>query len=270
MSRKNWPTEKIFNRLLKNKTLKTYWDNIAELRTRPNQNVFNIAAKLTQATDDKSKIIGLDVLQQLGNTPRFNQKETIDLHFKLLEQPQSNKVLKSIFHGIGHNNEELTKKQIAKLVEFEHHENVEVKYALISALSGIENSKAIQLLINFTTHKNSTIRNWSTFGLGSLIETDNRAIRNALWNNVLDTDFDTKSEAIMGLALRKDIRVKNVLITALENGNIGTLILEAITVIQHKDFLPLLEMNLQKTERDQSGWREALEETISVVRLSNT
>lgn len=266
MSRKKWTSEKIFNRLLNNKTQKTYWENISELRRRPNQYVFEKAYEFAKSDNDKQKIIGLYILQQLGFDPRYNKKQTVELHFELLEKTQSKNVLKSIFHGIGHNNDELSDKHILKLIDFKNVKDIDIKHALISALSGIENSKAINVLISFTKDKASSIRNWATFGIGNLIETDNIDIRNALWNRVNDDDFETKSEAIVGLANRKDKRIKNIIISELENGDYGTFLFEAILTIKDKDFLPLLNRNLEIAKNDKddikNGWVLALEGTI--------
>jgi len=270
MSREKWTSEKIFTRLLNNKTQKTYSENVSELRKRPNQNVYKKAYELAKSNVDNQKIIGLDILQQLGFEPRFNKKQTIALHFELLEEIQSDKVLKSIFHGIGHNNDELNEKQISKLVEFKTVKNTDIKHALISALSGIQNSKAINVLIDFTKDKTSSIRNWATFGIGTLIESDNLDIRNALWNRVNDDDFETKSEAIVGLANRKDKRIKNIIISELENGDYGTLLSEAILTIKDKDFLPLLNRNVEIAKKDKddikNGWVLALEGTIDELK----
>ncbi len=270
MSREKWTSEKIFNRLLNNKTQKTYWDNISELRKRPNQDVFEKAYEFAKSKNDKQKIIGLDILQQLGFEPRYNKKQTVELLFELLEKNQPENVLKSIFHGIGHNNDELSNKQISKLIEFKDLENIDVKHALISAISGIENLKAINVLIDFTKDKASSIRNWATFGIGNLIDSDNTDIRNALWDRVNDNDFETKSEAIVGLANRKDKRIKDIIISELENGDYGTLLFEAILTIKDKDFLPLLNRNLEIAKKDKddikNGWVLALEGTIDELK----
>ncbi len=267
MRRKNWTSEKILNRLLNNKTQKTYWDNISELRKRPNQEVFKKAYEFAKSDFDKQKIIGLDILQQLGFDPRYKKKETVELHFELLEEEQSDNVLKSIFHGIGHNNDELSDKQILKLLEFKNVKNTEVKHALISALLGIENTSTINVLIEFTKDKTASIRNWATFSIGSLTELDNTDIRNALWNRVNDPNFEIKSEAIVGLANRKDSRIKSIIIKELENGDYGILLFEAILIIKDQDFLPLLNKNLEvaKTNEDdiKNGWVPVLENTIN-------
>ncbi|MBL4706681.1 MAG: hypothetical protein JKY54_19280 [Flavobacteriales bacterium] len=271
MSRKNWPSEKIFARLLNNKTKKTYWDNISELRRRPDQSVFKKAHDLAKSNIDSHKIIGLDVLQQLGFAPRFNKNQTVQLHFELLAEPQSNKVFRSIFYGIGHNNDDLSKNQVSKLTEFKTLKDLDVKHALISAISGIENSNAINLLIEFTEHQTSSIRNWATFGIGTLIELDNREIRDALWKRVDDADFETKSEAIVGLANRKDMKVKEIIISELKNGNYGTLLFGAILTLDDKDFLPLLNEILKNAKISENnftnGWVLALEGTIQQLEI---
>ncbi len=270
MSREKWTSDKIFTRLLNNKTQKTYWENISELRKRPNQDVFEKAYEFAKSKNNKQKIIGLDILQQLGFNPRYNKTQTIELHFELLEKTQPNDVLKSIFHGIGHNNDELSDKHISKLIKFKDVNDIDVKHAFISALSGIEDSKAINVLIDFTKDKISSIRNWATFGIGTLIESDNIDIRNALWNRINDNDFETKSEAIVGLANRKDKRIKDIIISELENGNHRTLLFEAILTIKDKDFLPLLNRNLEIAKKDKNdiknGWVLVLERTIDELK----
>ena len=95
MGRKNWTSEKIFDRLVNNKSQKTYWNNISELRKRANEDIYNQAFKLSKSERDKKKIIGIDVLAQLGFDPRIGQKKTIELYFELLENKQSNKVPKN-------------------------------------------------------------------------------------------------------------------------------------------------------------------------------
>ncbi len=265
MSRKNWSSEKIFDRLLNNKTQKTYWDNISELRKRPSQSVFEKAFSLAKSNIDKEKIIGLNVLQQLGFDPRYNKKQMLDLHFELLDQKQSNKVLVAIFSGIGHNNDELSERQILKLTSFKNIQDGAVKFAMVSAFTGLEHSKAINTLIEFSKVDDPGIRNWSTFGIGTQIQSDSEAIRNALWDRVDDSDFETKNEAIFGLAKRKDKRVKSVILKELETGEFGTLLLEAIVELMDTDFLPLLKLNYEasKTEEDLSEfWIALLKETI--------
>ncbi|MVO09989.1 hypothetical protein GOQ30_12530 [Flavobacterium sp. TP390] len=245
MSRKKWTSEKIFTRLLNNRTQKTFWENIRELRNRPNKDVYDKAFKLASSEIEKEKIIGIYVLAQLGFDPRFQQDKTVDLYFKLLENEKSPKVISAILSSISHNNENLNEKQILKLIEFKTHKFVNVKFELTLALSCLENENAIKTLIELSNDKDSDIRNWATFGIGTQLNNDSKEIRNALWNRVTDNDEATKLEAISGLAKRKDKKVKNILKTELENiDQNGLLILESIEVFNDQDFIPLLEKKI--------------------------
>lgn len=250
MGRKNWTSEKIFDRLVNNKSEKTYWNNISELRKRANDDVFNQAYKLAKSQIDKKKIIGIDVLAQLGFDPRFRQEETIKLYFELLEENQNDDVLFSLFFGISHNNEKLTNNQVLQLIKFKDSKNNDVRYSLVSAISGVDNPKAIETLIELSEDNFSSIRNWATFGIGTLCEQNNDRIIKALWNRIKDKHQETKLEAIVGLANRNQVAIKEQIIEELKSGEYGTLLFDAIETLKDKDFIPYLENNLKSAKND--------------------
>lgn len=268
MGRKNWTSEKIFDRLVNNKSQKTYWNNISELRKRANEDVYDQAFKLAKSESDKKKIIGIDVLAQLGFDPRIGQQKTINLYFDLLENEQSDDVLFALFFGISHNNENLTKKQVSKLVEFKDSKNTDVRYSLVSALSGIANPKAIETLIELSEDKFSSIRNWATFGIGTLSEENNDRIINALWKRTKDKHQETKLEAIVGLAKRKEFAVKEQIISELKNGKYTTLLFDAITELNDKELIPYLESELNSAKKDSKTnkqWLVELNECLNKI-----
>lgn len=268
MARENWTSEKVFTRLLNNKTQKTFWENIRELRQRPNTAVYNQAYKLAESESDKEKIIGIYVLAQLGFDPRFQQKKTVGLYFKLLENEQSPKVISAILSSIGHNNENLNKNEVSKLIKLKNHTYSDVRFQLTLALSGLENEKAITTLIELSQDKYADVRNWSTFCLGRLIEVNNAEITRALWNRVNDENQETKLEAIAGLANRKDKRVNEIIKRELQNGEYGILLFDAIETLNDKDFLPLLTKNLKLAENDDEipdGWVVDLKNCIKKI-----
>lgn len=255
MGRENWTSEKIFERLVNNKSEKTYWNNISELRKRANDKVYNKACEFAKSQIDKKKIIGIDVLAQLGFDPRFRQNETIKLYFELLKKKQNDDVLFSLFFGISHNNEKLTNNQVLQLIKFKNSKNNDIRYSLVSAISGVDNPKAIETLIELSEDKFSSIRNWATFGIGTLSEENNDSIINALWERTKDKHQETKLEAIVGLANRKQVAVKDQIIEELKSGEYGTLLFDAIETLNDKEFIPHLENNLKSVKND-SGIKE--------------
>lgn len=271
MSRKNWTSEKIFSRLVNNRTQKTYWDNIDELRSRPNEEVFNKATQFAKSKSDKEKNIGIAILAQLGFDPRFKQNETIKLYFELLTQEQSNDVLISILYGISHNFEILTTTQVNILQTFKNNESSYVRTALVNAISCLEDDQSIDTLILLSEDTSSSVRNWATFSLGTLIEINNKKITDALWKRVDDKHHETKQEAILGLAIRKDTRVKEIVKRELKHGEYGTLLFEAIETLNDRDFLPLLEDNLKSSYHDDGildEWILNLKDCISKLKNS--
>lgn len=269
MSRKQWTDEKLFTRLLNNKSDRTYWDNIWELRSRCNQNVFAKCYELVKSSNQKEKIIGIDVLSQLGlisGGRRPFQSETLQIFFEILETVDDSKVIASVLFGMGNNNyETLTDSQIAFLANFKTHTEPDVRYSLVYSLLFIDNQKAIETLIYLMDDKMSWIRDWATFGIGQ-IERNNKKIREALWKRVNDKHQDTKLEAIVGLAERKDSRVKEIIIRELLDGEFGVLLFEAIEELNDKDFLTYLYQNLEKYEKDKSInliWIKDLQNCIS-------
>ncbi|WP_075591557.1 hypothetical protein [Labilibacter marinus] len=265
MSRKEWTDDKLFFRLLNNKSDKTYWDNISELRSRPNKSVFEKCKDLVNSDNTKKRMIGIDILAQLGTSPRPFYNETMELYFDVVEKERDSKVLKSLLYAIGHNNDNVNQEQIEKLIAFKTSESSEVRQGLVSSLLGLDNNQAIDTLIDLSNDKVATIRNWATFGIGSQIETDNDKIRNALWSRTSDKNQDTKLEAIVGLANRNDIKVKEIIKQEFINGEYGMLLFEAIELLDCVELIPLLndDLNSGKNHSDvNQEWLKDLETLI--------
>ena len=273
MNRKNWTDEKVISRLINNKTDKSRWDNICVLRKRPSEELFLKCVELTKSGSTKIRKIGIDILDQLGLTPRPFLKETLKIYFELLEVEIDPDVLSSLFYSIGHNNEELNKVQIEKICSFRDNENNWVKGGLVSALLGVDNLTAIETLVKLSSDKLSHIRNWATFGLGTQIERNNKIIREALWSRVTDKHQETKLEAIVGLAKRKDNRVNEIIKREIIDGEYGVLLFEAILVVKDKEFLPLLNQNLKSIKKSKNinpEWEEDLKNCLKELTKLTT
>jgi HEAT repeat protein len=269
MTRNNWTNEKLISRLCSQKSDKSRWDNISVLRKRPSEELFIMCVELTKSKNPKTRTIGIDILAQMGNTPRPFLKQTLKLFFEILNLENDPEVLMSLLYGIGHTNHKLNKAQVEKLCTFSNNDNIWVKKGLVYSLLGIDNPKAIETLIKFSNDKISHIRNWATFGIGTLIERDNKNIKKALWDRINDKHQETKLEAIVGLAKRKDSQINDIIKLELQKGEYGTLIFKAINEIGDKQFLPILKQNLKLAKGDTSTnpeWLIELKECIDNLK----
>jgi HEAT repeat protein len=77
----------------------------------------------------------------------------------------------------------------------------------------------------------SDVRDWATFGLGTQSDADSEVIREALFERLADTDEDTRAEAAVGLAKRKDVRVLPVVLEELGRDVYGVLYEEAASYL---------------------------------------
>lgn len=273
MSRTNWTNDKLLSRLINNKTDKSRWNNISVLRKRPSKELFAKCVELIKSNNPKIRKIGIDILAQLGLPPRPFLNETLKIYFELLDTENDPDVLMSLLYSIGHNNDKLDNEQIEKICSFIYTKNSLINEGLVFALLGIDNLNAIETLIKLSSDKLSHIRNWATFGLGTQIERNNKTIREALWERVNDKNQETKLEAIVGLAKRKDKRVNDIIRREIIGGEYGTLLFEAIIETQDKEFLPLLKQNLRTIKDDKTintKWEKDLINCIEeLTKLTN-
>jgi HEAT repeat protein len=269
MSRKNWPNEKVFFRLVNNKSDRTYWDNIRELRKRPTSKTFNKCVEFLKTKSAKKRVIAIDVLAQLGVSPRPYCKETVHLLFKGLERETDEKVIWSALYALGHNNEGLSESQISFLTKFQNNSSFEVRFALVHSLLGLESQTAVDTLIFLSKDSKSAVRDWATFGIGSQIGIDSEKIRHALWVRTEDSDKITRFEGIAGLAQRKDPRIKDMLKNELEKiDNHGSVILESIEEYCDKDFVPLLEHQIETNKKTNQVSEEWLTECLETLKAN--
>lgn len=261
-----YSTEKILTRLLTNKSTSNQWTYIIELRGRATDDIFRKSVLLTQSSVIKEREIGINILAQFS-IPRRHKKKIIQIFFTLLQTETSKTIISAILYGIGHNNEKLTNKQVNILCSFKTHKSVFVRHGLTFALCTIEKKQAVDTLIDLSTDKNSSVRDWATFGLGSQIDWDTEKIRTALWNRVLDEEIAPKLEAISGLAQRKDPRIKAILIEELKEIDEDSLvILRAIDALNDKSFIPLIEKKIEQNKISSTLNEESLTTTLDNLK----
>ena len=215
----------------------TRWDAVAALQWRGSRDVLERAIGLCQSDCALERRTGADILGQLGLPDRTFPKACVHALLMVLEAEQDPEVLQSILVAFGHLREP---EAIGPASRFRDHADPEVRFAVVHAMTGHEDSRAIAVLIELTRDPEAHVRDWATFGLGSQVQVDTPALREALVERLADEDGDTRGEAMVGLARRRDRRVIPALVEELASGSVGTYAVEAAALIGEPQLHALL------------------------------
>lgn len=215
----------------------TYMEYIHVLRLRGNDEVFQLTKKLAYSKDSIYREIAASILNQFGYKTKLHKGESVHLLSKLLNDKDEDVICNTIY-AFGHRK---CTRYTDKLASFVTSTFIQIKEALAFALGGYENQKCIDALIILMQDKNYDVRNWSTFSLAQINETNTPSIRDALFKNLNDDETEVRGEALLGLALRKDERVKDAIIEDLQKPFYGSWIFTAIEEIPDSRYIPYFE-----------------------------
>jgi HEAT repeat protein len=129
---------------------------------------------------------------------------------------------------------------IGPVSRFRRHADADIRHAVVHALTGIDDSRAIGYLIELSADPAIPVRDWATFGLGSQTSWDTPELRTALFHRLVDEDSDTRREALVGLAGRRDSRIIPALCAEHALDDVGNLAVEAAALVADPRLLPLL------------------------------
>jgi HEAT repeat protein len=215
----------------------SYWDAVWALQYRGTSEVLKQVEELCRSGCNAERRLGADVLGQLGVPERTFPKECESVLLGMLDCERDAAVLSAILIALGHLGQPEAIEPASQLRE---HPDAEVRHGVVLALTGHENQTAIDVLMELSRDEDAHVRDWATFALGQQIGLDTRAIREALAARLDDTDYDTRCEAIVGLAKRGDRRVIPIISKELASDGVGSLVVEAVTMIPDSRFYPQL------------------------------
>ncbi len=218
----------------------TAWDAVRALHWRGGLDVLERAKQLTESKCSRERRLGADLLGQLGVPERTYPDQCRSILRSMLTEVETAEVLRAVLVAVTHQNDI---EAIPLAVGFSTHPDSDVRHGVVLALSihlGHEVPQALETLIQLSNDSCEHVRDWATFALGTLIEIDTKQIRDALADRLSDPDFDTRGEALVGLAQRKDVRVIAALQRELESDCIGCLAIEAAEMIASNELYPLL------------------------------
>lgn len=219
------------------------WDSIWILQARGGTAELAAAAELCASDRPNDRIVGVNILGQLGIPERTFPQACGDVLLKLISIEEDSNVLAALGIAFGHLQDP---RGVLPLVKFKAHPNPGVRMSVVLGLTTQEDELAIESLIELSADDDGDIRNWATFALASQVETDTPVLRDALFDRaILETGADDPSaeirgEALLGLAIRKDNRAIDPLIEELENESVSVLAVEAALALADARLYPAL------------------------------
>jgi HEAT repeat protein len=219
------------------------WDFISLLRNRGTREVLDRSIALTKSSHSEERTIGIQILGQLGTPDRTFPDECLTTLIGLLEDELDPSLLQSIGIALGHLHDA---RAIEPQLKFCSHPNWGVRHGVVLSLNGHDDERAIAALIRLSADDHPYVRNWATFGLGSLIDVDTPNLREALHQRFLLEDTadeearEIYGEALVGLARRQDERVLPTLIAQLMSDDVSILAIEAAEKFANPQLLPAL------------------------------
>jgi len=239
------------------------WEYVTALQFRGDGEVLKAALCLCESQLPTERELGVTILGQLGIPERtFPGKSFLTLA-RMLETETDPDTLQAIGVAFGHLNDP---RCIGLLVPMKNHPCNLVRWGVVHGIAGHNHPLAIQTLIELSRDEDEEIRDWASFALGSLIDTDTEEIREALWARVTDSFEDVRAEALTGLARRKDPRVRDLLLRELAAENVDIMIVDAAQELGDALLLPaLLELKQRwpADRRDEEDWLDKAIESCS-------
>jgi HEAT repeat protein len=177
---------------------------VSALHCRGSREVLEAARQLCQSESAPERELGVTILGQLGVPSRSFPEECFDCLQAMLRTESDPDTLQAIAIAFANLK---NPRCVQLLLPFKSHPSDIVRWGVANGLSGHDDPEAIQALIELSCDEDEEIRDWATFGLGSLTEADTEEIRAALWARLDDPCPDAHAEAMVGLARRKDPRI---------------------------------------------------------------
>ena len=213
------------------------WQAVHTLQRIGTWDVFEKAAEWCQSNNALKRARGADVLAQLGKTAEHPKnsfsEEAYAIVADLVKRETEARPLASAIAALGH----LDNPAAIPLIESVHsHASAEVRFDVAFALGCFPNDiLSVSILLKLMQDSDDDVRDWATFGLGVLGDSDSDEIRDALVLRLSDVSEDVREEAMVGLAKRQDRRVLASLFIALRESPIGSRVIEAAYLLLGMD-----------------------------------
>ncbi|MFT4511395.1 MAG: HEAT repeat protein [Planctomycetota bacterium] len=234
----------------------TRWDAVRELHRRGGAVAFDQAASWSNDEQPLLRALAADVLSQLGWDEDHPHAQASEPILTAMLEDEALPVVSAALMAMGH----LGVGSVAQVCSMAGHREEDIRYSVAYCLGNREDEQSRATLVDLSKDEDHEVRDWATYGLGTLCDTDSPAIRDALAARLNDDDEDTRCEAMVGLANRKDTRATEAVRNELQNECVGRLAIEAAGVLRDPQFTERL-LALQASNPDDTDLAEAIQKS---------
>ncbi len=191
-----------------------YWDVVRHLQGRGDEATLDLALSLCAESSARSRILGLEVVSQLGyQQGRPFLEQSLPTVLRLCVSTDEPAVVEAAVDALGHLGDPRGFDAVhgqAGHASDDVRLSVAMALPFVTAGPGHSEARTVEALSQLTGDGDPEVRDWATFALGVLVDVDTPEVRSVLRARVDDPVGDTAGEAIVGLALRRDSEVAPV------------------------------------------------------------
>jgi len=213
---KSHSTDRLLRQALRHWHADAGWRAIQELQLRGSPSLLARLTAMSGSPRARRRAVALSIASQLtrrvqGECTMFAEAETQQLLLRGLSDPHHD-VVRAAVSGLGHRPHAASVEALLRLATSA---DSQMRWQVAVALGSYEEPEAIEGLIRLSSDPSNEVRDWATFGLGTLRDDDTPEIRAALRRNLSDDDLDVRGEALVGLARRGDDGIVEALVKLL-------------------------------------------------------
>jgi hypothetical protein len=232
-----------------------YWVLVAELQGRGDRETFAAARELCGQQDDAARILGVTILGQLGyGEGRPFADESLPIVTALCGPGQPVDVVVAAVRALGLLGH---RRGAPAVLSHASDPDADVRLAVAQSLAGVAGDApgddVLMTVIALMADTSPEVRGWATFCLGSELDVDGTAVREALVGRIGDPEGEASGEALVGLARRRDPRAVE-LVAARLHEPLDPLAAEAAARTGDPSLLPALRALRDAGAEDHEGW----------------
>ena len=212
-------------------------NSLATIHYRGGLEEFRFGIKLLASTDPRERVVGADVLAQLGWQDRTFLDQSVDALLGALRDPDDS-VVEAAIIALGHRG---STRAIDALLPFVDHPSADLRYAVVHGLMPHDTPRVVEAMIKLSRDSNPDVRNWATFSLASQFESDSPQLRSALEDRLAESDPEIRGKALVGLARRRHGSIAPQILRELQGDFHGDWAVEAAGLLGDARFIPALE-----------------------------